>query len=466
MSGAMVEAEGASTRLAPGTIVAGRFRIVRVRGEGGMGAVYEAVDTVIERNVAVKLITSPNRQTAARFRQEAQAASRVSSRHVSAIHDFGEDPEHGLYMVMELLSGHTLDEVLAKEGALTPSQAASIGADIADALAAAHAAGVVHRDLKPGNVWILDEGGVKVIDFGIARIAEVEPARTSKPSLTAPDTIMGTPLYMSPEAAKGEEVGPPTDLYALGVMLFEMVTGQPPFWDEVPVLILTQQIEAPPPTLASIRPEVALPEGFEGLVGALLEKDPERRPRSAREVRDMLSAMSDEDGPVRLAGDPNAAGAATAVVRRPSTIRRTPTLGMASVGTAVIAALAIFGLAAWFTLGRGETDAPAVPSAPPAPEIELPPGIEPPPEAPPADVRVEIATTPASAELLLDGAPTQSPLTLPRDGSEHVLTFHARGYVDETRTIRSDSDLRLEIVMRRRPPRPRGGGLPAKLREW
>ena len=466
MSGATVEAEGATRRLGPGTMIAGRFEVVRVCGEGGMGAVYEAVDSVIGRKVALKLITSPNRETAARFRQEAQAASRVSSRHVSAIHDFGEDPEHGLYMVMELLGGHTLDEVLAKQGALTPSQAASIGADVAEALAAAHEAGVVHRDLKPGNVWILDAGGVKVIDFGIARIAEVEPARESRKSLTAPDTILGTPLYMSPESAKGEEVGPPTDLYALGVMLFEMVAGEPPFWDEVPVLLLTKQISEPPPTIGSVRPDVALPEGFAGLVGALLEKDPEQRPRSAREVAELLRAMSDEEGPVRLAGDPSSAGAATAVVRRPETIRRTPRLAMVGLGALLVVAA---GIAAGLAIGVREPDRPAVSLPPePAPEREPPPGIERFDEvpAPPARVRLEVAATPANAELRLDGEPVQSPLTLPNDGAEHLLSLSARGYVDETRTIRADSDLRLEIVMRRRPPRPGGGGLPAKLREW
>jgi serine/threonine-protein kinase len=469
-SAARVIADGGWERLSPGTVVGDRFEVVRLRGEGGMGAVYEAEDRVIGRRVAVKLLTARDEKAAARFREEARAASLISSRHVAAVHDFGEDPEHGLYMVMELLAGHALDEVLAAQGSLPAPQAAAIGADVAEALSAAHAKKVVHRDLKPGNVLVLDEGGLKVLDFGIARVTETEAGRLG-PDLTGEGTIIGTPTYISPEAVAGKRVGPAADLYSLGVMLFEMVTGRPPFVDDVPSALCTQHLRQPAPPIGAVSPVLELPEGFAELVEALLEKDPDRRPRSALEVAEALRAMSDGEGPLRLAGEAVGAGAPTAYIppdRLPSRRRPWPFL----VGGAVVLAGAIVGLA--FGLAGDDPDEsssavtqlPAETQPPPEEETSPPPGVDPPPvPAAPETVELAVSVTPSSATVRLDGEETALPATLPNDGSEHELEIVARGYRTERRTFTADRDREIEVVLRRRHGRGRRR-LPAGFQEW
>lgn len=502
---ARVIVDGGWRRLAPGTRIAGRFEVIELLGEGGMGAVYVAHDANIGRRVALKLLLVRSPKAAARFKHEARAISRVSSRHVSAVHDFGEDPEHGLYMVMELLAGSPLDAVLAGQGALEPTQAAGIGADIAEALAAAHGQGVVHRDLKPANVMLLEEGGLKVLDFGIARVTEGDDELAST-KLTAEGMVIGTPTYISPEGASAKEVGPQADLYSLGVMLFEMVTGRPPFVDDLPVALLTAHVRQPAPSIGALQPELALPDGFTDLVAALLEKDPDKRPRSALEVAEVLRGMSSGEAPLRLAGESVGYGAPTAqnvsaIREAPSSVRRWIPLALIvslvalSVGAALVVSLgnrpeqdeeraAIENEESEAHRSRAERAAPpedeaAAPepspasppdelpsgvrpeATPPTPPDELPSGVEPP--AAPATVQVEIATRPSRAQVRLDGEIVEPPLSLPADGAEHELTILARGYRPARRVITADRDHSLEIVLRRRP---RGRRLPAKMREW
>ncbi|RZO65585.1 MAG: serine/threonine protein kinase [Sandaracinaceae bacterium] len=459
----------ATSHLSKGTVIADRFEVVGVRGEGGMGAVYECVDRHIDRRVALKILTVEQGRAKERFIGEARAASRISSRHAAAVHDFGEDPVHGLYMVMELLSGHTLDEVLARHGRVTPSQACEIAADVAEALGAAHAAGVVHRDLKPSNIWMLDGGGVKVIDFGIARVLEDQPGGAR---LTADTTIVGTPAYISPEAVEGgREVGPGADLYALGVILFEMITSEPPFWDEAPMALCAMHLREPPPRLDARlqdeRFEGELPAGLVDLVSALLEKDPGLRPASAYEVEAILRSMSTEDGPVRLGGVSVMGGARTIVTRR----RPRLLLPALIVGGFVVAAIAIVGVV-WALRAPPAPADVAQPETPEPPEPEVVPeetAVEVEPAAPPgveipSEVRVEIRTTPARATLRLDGEEVTSPIVLPRGSETMTLAIEARGHLPEERELIPDRDQALEIVLRRRPRARRD--VTSKLRSW
>ncbi|MEC7519766.1 MAG: serine/threonine-protein kinase [Myxococcota bacterium] len=451
--------------LPAGTVIADRFEVVGMRGEGGMGAVYECVDRRIDRRVALKILTVEHGRAKERFIGEARAASRISSRHAAAIHDFGEDPAHGLYMVMELLSGHTLDEVLERHGRVTPSQACEIASDVAEALGAAHAAGVVHRDLKPANIWMLDGGGVKVIDFGIARVLDHgDGPRGAR--LTSDAMIVGTPAYISPEAVEGGvEIGPAADLYALGVILFEMITGEPPFWDDAPMALCAMHLREPAPRLDE-RAE-GLPDGLSDLVTALLEKDPGTRPRSAFEVEARLRSMSSEEGPVRFSGVPVIHGDHTVVTRR----RPRLLVPLLIVAGFVLAAVAVLGVVWALRAPPPELATAPSPVEAPVEEVEpVAPAPEAEPEPPvgaalPAEVRIEITTTPSGATLTLDGEEVESPIVLPRSDAPVTLEIAARGHRTEERELVPDRDQALEIVLPRRP-RARRRELPTNFRGW
>lgn len=300
----------AGPELGPGTLVDDRYRIEAVLGRGGMGVVYRAEQLAMQRPVALKMlrdVLAGSEMMTVRFRREALAASRVRSPHVVTLHDFGVtgDGAH-LYLVMELLEGEPLSDRLEREGRLPPDIAVSMARQIATALAAAHEAGVVHRDLKPENVLVQPDGHLKVVDFGIARIYEHDGA--SSLSVTDTNTIVGTPLYMSPETVARRPIGPASDLYSLGVMLFEMLTGRAPFEETEAVLLMSAHLITPAPRLRDVAPEVALPAQLELLVSRLLAKAPNARPASAREVIGELDAISwdaptsfaDRTGPIRL----------------------------------------------------------------------------------------------------------------------------------------------------------------------
>jgi len=467
------EATPREDQLAAGAVVGGRFVVERRLGIGGMGVVYAAQDQVIDRKVALKVLTLGTAKARARFRQEAAAASRISSRFVSAIHDFGRDEALGVeYIVMELLEGQTLGEVLAESGMLSVSQAAAVGGDIAEALAAAHAAGVVHRDLKPGNVWLLGDGGVKVIDFGIARVDSPTPGPDDPGGITNPDAIVGTPRYISPEAVEGAPIDARADLYSLGVLLYELIAGRPPFLGKVATALCTAHYRDPPPPLDEVAPDVDVPSALEALVMALLEKDPARRPQSASEVAAILHGLGAEAPPRPFAAGSSGDGAQTAIVSRADVApsRRGPLLAAIAIATLVIGLLAVVVVLVFRSPeNAAHPVASPEPTPTPAPTPSSTPSSTPTPRpAPtPSTIEVPVAVVPPQAALTLDGEPVDAPLTLPADDTEHTLEVTAPGYAPETRTLRGDRDRSVTVHLRRRP-RPRRGrrDLPAKLREW
>ena len=271
-----------------GRVVAGRYRLESRLGEGGMGVVYRARHVLIDRVVALKLIRPDLRgetHLRAWMLREARAANRVDHAHIIDIHDIGETEEGELYLVMEYLVGTALSAELAR-GPMSLSRGVDILEQMCAALGRAHDLGVVHRDLKSDNILLSTKGGrkdfVKILDFGLAHLA-------MDPRLAPKGAVFGTPEYMAPEQARGEEAGPQSDLYALGVLFFEMLTGQLPFRSSDRETLLEMQRSAPPPRPRSIKTDV-LPAA-EGIVLKLLEKDRRRRFQDAHHLHEELKAL-------------------------------------------------------------------------------------------------------------------------------------------------------------------------------
>ncbi|MBX3219358.1 MAG: serine/threonine protein kinase [Labilithrix sp.] len=290
----------AGTRLV-GQVVSGRYRIQKLIGEGGMGAVYLAEHTHMRKRVALKLLhaeMSTDEEVLARFRREAEAAAHVEHPNVAAATDFGQTEDGAFFLVLEYVEGTSLRDVL-DAGPMAPPRALHVVQQIALALERAHGAGIVHRDLKPENVMLVhrddDPDFVKVLDFGIAKV-EPHPQRDTTQPLTRLGTILGTPEYMAPEQALGEPVGPAADLYAVGVMLYEMLTGKHPFDADDRMAILSMHIVAPVPAMSDRNPAIDVPPAIEQLVRRLLEKDAKLRPPGARALVDAADVAAAESG--------------------------------------------------------------------------------------------------------------------------------------------------------------------------
>lgn len=271
-----------------GRVIAGRYRLEARLGEGGMGVVYRARHVLIERIVALKLIR-PDLKEETHLRawmlREARAANRVDHAHIVDIHDVGETEEGELYLVMEYLLGRSLASEIAK-GPMPIARAVDILEQMIAALSRAHDLGVIHRDLKSDNIMLTARGGrqdyVKILDFGLA-------ALTRDPRLAPKGAVFGTPEYMSPEQARGEDAASTSDLYALGILFYEMCTGRLPFRSGDRETLLEMQRSAPPPTPRSLRPD--LPEKAEEILLKLLAKDPKDRYRDGHHLREELKLL-------------------------------------------------------------------------------------------------------------------------------------------------------------------------------
>jgi hypothetical protein len=282
-----------------------RYELGRVLGQGGMARVYRGTDRTLERPVAIKVLAEPydrDRGFVQRFRREAQAAARLNHPNIVSVHDSGSD-DGTHFIVMELVEGESLGMRLKREGPLAPVEATRIGVAITRALAAAHGRGVIHRDVKPGNVMLTEDGGVKVVDFGIARASGAE-------EITRSGLVLGSAFYVSPEQAQGASGDERSDLYGLGCVLYQMLTGRPPFVADDPIASLYQHVNERPAPPSSIRP---VPEELERVVLRCLEKDPARRFASAIELETALLAASEPSSTMPLTP---VAGEATMPVQR------------------------------------------------------------------------------------------------------------------------------------------------------
>jgi urea transport system substrate-binding protein len=345
----------------------GHYRVLELLGQGGMGAVFRAEDTHLLRPVALKVILpkfAANLGARERFLREARACAGIKNDHVVTIYQVGQDREVP-FLAMELLQGQTLEDRLRKEGPLPLAEVLRIGREVAAGLAAAHAQGLIHRDVKPANVWLEAPGGrVKLLDFGLARVAG------ARSGLTGTGDVVGTPDFMSPEQARGRELDLRTDLFSLGGILYAMCAGVKPFHGNTAMAVLTSLAVDTPQPLVELNGEVPAP--LDELVGRLLQKDPADRPASAAEVSGALAAIEARmTAPTltrpRLEAPPVAPGPAASPAAGPAPAGRLPRW-LLPVG--VGAAFALLGalLAAWFKPQvEGQTSPPGrtAPAGPP-----------------------------------------------------------------------------------------------------
>ena len=280
-----------------GRDIAGRYRVLAKLGEGGMGAVYRGEQISLKRKVAIKVLRpelSRDPGLVRRFNAEAELAAKLSHPNTVNIYDFGQDVDGSLFIAMEFLEGRSLRQVMTQEGPLPPARALAIMRQVCASLSDAHAHGIVHRDLKPDNVMLTERGKdrdvARVLDFGIAKLRDDD--RQTVNAMTRAGDLVGTPQYMAPEQIKGEKVDGRTDIYALGAMLYEMVTGRLPFEGATVMAILSKHLIEVPEAPTVRRPDLGLPPALDGLVMGALAKDPAHRPPTMDYFAEQVAAIA------------------------------------------------------------------------------------------------------------------------------------------------------------------------------
>jgi serine/threonine-protein kinase len=460
-------------------VLAGRFRIERLLGAGGMGSVFAVDDLQSGHQVALKLMLPQfvaSQEFSGRFVREARAAASLSSRHAARVHEVGQLPDGGLFMVMEILHGHDLSRVLSQRGPLPVAEAVGHVLEACDAIAEAHARGFVHRDLKPGNLFLAEQPGqrpiVKVLDFGISKSTKLDAGEGH--TLTATDSSLGSPQYMSPEQVRSaKNVDHRTDIWSLGVILHKLVTGTLAFEGDSVGAHLAMIVSDPPIPLRRRRPDA--PAELEQVVLRCLQKDLSLRyqnvaqlalalaPFAPPAVRPLVDRIVATTGPAAaylplppLRDAPGEAptvpgwGPAQAALPVPTAPRPSGAAFRVAV-TAVVVALALLGAVVALVLrapAAGSAPAPTVAAAPPpsAPVETAPPA----PAAPAASVRITVEIEPATAAIELDGAPVEGrSVLIPRDDTAHKLVARAPGYAPETREVSARENAAIAIVLHR-----------------
>lgn len=488
-----------------GTILDERYRLIRRIGEGGMGIVYEAEHVVIEKRVALKILRtdySGKPEVVQRFRQEAKSASRIGNEHIVDISDFGETPEGASYFVMELLDGEDLANVLAREGTVPVHRAADIIMQCCRGLAAAHEKGIVHRDIKPENIFLVRSRNgrpdfVKLVDFGIAKMSDIELQGSPGRKLTKTGMIFGTPEYMSPEQAAGRELDHRVDVYALGVIFFEMLAGRVPFVGDTFMSILTQHMFEEPPRIHEINPTVQVMPTIEMFLDRALAKEPPARFQHCNEMLDALAAALRGEKSV---GSTTFVGYAEPIAFRaktlPNVLEIEPSLlemptdpatrgsKHLAIAGGMLGVLLLGAAGAWWMMGSSpQSDAtlesqalhpldssPADETANPelvGEETALAETTQPAANAPPSggeverqsepggSVSVTVLTEPAGAIVMVEGrgevcGSTPCPFETPRD--ESITVRVRRGRHQGEAELTPTDDLSVMVPMRRRTP--------------
>ncbi len=461
-----------------GELVDGRYRVLSVLGIGGIGIVYLCRHELLEKPVAMKVLRSEyvlHEDLNERFLNEARAASAIKSPRIVDTLDVGTLPAGAPYFVMEYVDGETLAALLDREGAVDIARALDVARQIAEGLEAAHAAGVVHRDLKPENVFLAQQADgllyAKIFDFGIAKVAR------ARKRLTYAGAVFGTPHYMSPEQARGEAVDLRSDLYALGVMLFEMVTGTVPFDGEDPLAVMSQHVDRAPPLLATVTgwPVAA---GLERLVARCLAKDPSHRYNTASEiVADLLLLQNDPEptgvllNPTGVAAIAASAPFATAPAPRGETLHahvvpatEPPRLRRGRVAGLAIGAALLVGGVVWAASSGSNSrlDAASAPAA----SVGVPSAVaraqaaprmgSTPVRAAPELVEVHFVLSPIDAHVFRgddDLGPMPVSVNVLR-GEPLTLTVRRKGYITRKVVVDGD-DKRVVVGMVRADPPPK-----------
>lgn len=275
-----------------GRVLGGRYRVIRPIGTGGMGSVFEAEQLGLNRKVALKVLHDKNPRALARLRQEALTAGGIRSPHVVVVFDFQANPGEPAFLVLELLEGESLSALLRREHSLSPERAARIGVQMLAGLDAAHQAGIIHRDVKPSNVWISRSPAgevVKILDFGIVKARDPD----GRAPRTTAGAVLGTPSYLSPEQLRGAPVGPRSDLHAVGVVLFEMLVGRKPWSTDTPQTLFEIMNHVPPAVCSLVS---SVPPRLSEIVARALEKQPEARFESAGAMLTALVSVAEPSG--------------------------------------------------------------------------------------------------------------------------------------------------------------------------
>jgi serine/threonine-protein kinase len=362
--GSALRAQGGGSDLI-GSIIAERYLVLSKLGEGGMGQVYLAEHVKMGRKSAVKVMnpgTVTDADAISRFNREAANASRISHQHVAQVYDFGETSDGLIYLAMEYVEGEPLTDILARDGALPPERAGEIVRQVGEALSVAHDMGIVHRDLKPDNIMLAKfrDGSdcVKVVDFGIAKAAGVEAQKVTKTGL-----VIGTPEYMSPEQIAGDPLDGRSDIYSLGLVAFNILTGKLPFPSKTAQESVIMRLTEPPVRLAQMRPQIAWTPKVQAVMDRALQRDAALRYASANEFgRDLASAVqglstATRRGDTRVMAEPDAWVPPTRVSETPSPAtggRKVGRVAAVGVGVAVLAIAVLV-----FVATRGGADADA-----------------------------------------------------------------------------------------------------------
>ncbi len=395
-----------------GRVLAGRFRVDGLLGSGGMGAVFRARQLSVDREVAVKVLhagAARDPDMVERFLREARATSRLRSDHTITIHDFGEAEDGVLFLAMEHLQGRTLRQRLA-EGPLAPEEALGVLDQVTESLGEAHAAGIVHRDVKPSNVFLEARPGgakrVKVLDFGVARV--LDQGGVQGAALTAPGTLLGSVPYMAPEVVGGQPASPASDVYALGVLLFEALAGRRPFRGRQVTELLLAHVNEAPPDLAGLMAPHPLRDRLATLVGRCLDKNPLARPRDATALRQVMAQLQDDSPSMVQTGAAPAQAPAPGPGRSGRDARVAALVAAAAMVCAAVGALLPHWMAeAPEVVPAAETAVAPMVAAEPTPaealptagEKQTPAAADAPASPPPAAIEARVTSSPPGAEV-------------------------------------------------------------------
>jgi serine/threonine-protein kinase len=448
-----------------GAVIDGRYRVETVIGEGGMGVVYRCVHTIIGKKLALKVLRADlarDGEVTERFLNEAKSASAIGNPHIIDISDFGQLPDGCTYFVMEYLSGTALTGLVDGFVAVPEERILNIGRQLGEALAAAHAAGIVHRDLKPDNIFLIERGTekdfVKILDFGIAKVSN------SEGKLTRAGAVFGTPHYMSPEQAAGMQVDHRGDIYSVGVILYELITGRVPFDADNFMGVLTQHMYKAPRSVREIAPSTQhISPGLEAVIVKCLAKRPEHRYQSMNELVADIDRLRVGAAPVAIRGRPEDFTAPGNYYDQSATRGRTGRTRAAMI----VVLLAALSIAAFLLVrgGPGRQPNPATvtrePAKPPQPTAPAPAPTGQPGKS--ASTRqVLIASTPGDARIFRGRQDLgTSPIGIDVPHGDRVeLTLKAAGYKD-ARVIIDGSESRQLIQLERITGKPKAVKPPA-----